>query len=166
MTALTANIQRPVRIPVGGLATAELRLAGYTNYGAGNLAYTVYEGSPVVCDVSDTDGYFRDTPAGASVNAATGDVCGGIAAERVDVTSADTADGSKKLTVFRNGVWGFPVGGVAITDIGAPAYFSDSNTITTTSTNNFLAGLIEDVDATYVWVNIAPAFMRVNNSTL
>lgn len=163
MTALTASVQRPVRIPTGGLMTAEVKLAGYTNYASGTTAFTVYKGSPVTCDVSDTDGYFRDTPTGASVNSATGDIFGGIAAETVAVTSADTADGSKKLTVYRNGIWGFPKGGCAITDIGAAAYASDTGTVTPTSTNNYLIGVIEDVDATYVWVNIAPAFMRVNN---
>lgn len=166
MTALTSAVQRPVKVPPGGLLTAEVRLAGYTNYASGNTAFTVYKGSPVTCDVSDTDGYFRDTPTGASVNSATGDVFGGIAAETIAVTSADTADGSKKLIVYRNGVWGFPKGSIAITDIGAAAYASDTNTLTTTSTNNYLVGVITDVDATYVWVDIAPVWMRVNNTTI
>ena len=164
MTALTAAIQRPVKIPVGGLATAEVPLAGYTNYASGTTAYTVYAGAPVVDDVSDTDGYFRDCPTGSSVNSATGDVFGGIAAETVAVTSADTADGSKRLTVFRNGVWGFPKGNCAQTDIGAPAYASDTNTVTTTSSNNYWIGMIEEMDDTYVWVNIAAAFMHTFNA--
>lgn len=160
MTVLAADKQRPVRIPVGGLTTAELKLAGYTNFGAGSLPHTVYKGSLLVNDVSDTDGYFRACPASSSVNSASGDLSGGVAAEHVEVGSGDAADGSKKVTVYRNGVWGFPVGSVAQTDIGAPAYASDDATITTTSTNNFWVGDIEDVDATYVWVNIARAFMR------
>jgi hypothetical protein len=160
MAVLSANKQRPVRIPPGGLNTAEVKLAGYTNFGAGTLAHTVYKGSIVICDVSDTDGYFRACPLSSSVNAASGDIFGGVAAEKVDVTSADTADGSKKCTVYREGVWGFPKGGCAITDIGAPAYASDDDTITPTSTNNFFVGDIVDVDDTYVWVNIARAFMR------
>lgn len=161
MTALSADISRPVRSPVGGLATAEVKLAGYTNRGSGDTAFTVYKGAPLNCDVDDTDGYFGPK----DMNAASGDVFGGIAAEKVAVTSSDTADGSKKCTVYRNGVWGFPVGSVAITDIGAAAYASDTNTITTTSTNNQWVGVIEDVDSTYVWVNIAPAFMRTNSPT-
>ena len=160
MAVLSANKQRPVRLPVGGLATAVVKLAGYTNFGAGTVAHTVYDGSIVVCDVSDTDGYFRACPLSSSVNAASGDIFGGIALEKVSVTSDDTADGSKVCSVARNGVWGFAKGSVAITDIGAPAYASDDDTITTTSTNNFFVGDIEDVDATYVWVNIARAFMR------
>lgn len=160
MTVLSADKQRPVRIPVGGLQTAEVKLAGYTNFGAGSVAHTVYKGSLVICDVSDTDGYFRAAPLTSSVAAASGDVFGGVAAERVAVGSSDTADGAKKLTVYRNGVWGFAKGALAITDIGAPAYASDDDTPTTTSTNNFFVGDIEDVDGTYVWVNIARAFMR------
>lgn len=160
MTVLSANKQRPVKSPVGGLLTAEVRLAGYTNFGAGTLAHTVYKGSLVICDVSDTDGYFRACPASSSVNAASGDIFGGVAAERVDVGSADAADGSKLCQVYRNGVWGFAKGSIAITDIGAPAYASDDDTITTTSTNNYFVGDIVDVDDTYVWVDISRAFMR------
>lgn len=161
MAVLTADVQRPVRIPAGGLTTAKLKLAGYTNFGGGSTAHTVYHGSLVVCDVSDTDGYFRAAPASGSVNAASGDICGGIAAEKVAVTSSDTADGSKTITVYRNGVWGFPLNSVAITDIGAVAYSSDDgSTITTTSTNNWVVGDIIDVDATYVWVDIARMFGR------
>lgn len=160
MAVLSTNVQRPVRLPSGGLTTAVVKLAGYTNFGGGSTAHTVYTGSLVVCDVSDTDGYFRACPLSSSVNAASGDIFGGVSLEKIAVTSSDTADGSKLCTVARNGVWGFAVGSVAITDIGAAAYASDDQTITTTSTNNFFVGDIEDVDATYVWVNIARAFMR------
>ena len=146
MAVLTASVQRPVRIPAGGLTTAVRKLAGYTNFGAGTVAHTVYKGSVVVCDVSDTDGYFR----------AAGDRCGGIALEKVAVTSSDTADGSKLVTVAVDGEWGFAKGSLAITDVGADAYASDDQTITTTSSNNFKVGRITDVDGTYVWVDIKP----------
>jgi hypothetical protein len=161
MTALSADIDRPVRSPVGGLATAVVKLAGYTNRGSGNTAFTTYKGAVVACDVDDTDGYFGPF----DFTAAAGDVFGGIAAEKQAVTSVDAADGSKLLTVYRNGVWGFAKGQLSITDVGAPAYASDDNTITTTSTNNQWVGVIEDVDSTYVWVDIAPAFMRTNTAT-
>lgn len=161
MTALSADIDRPVRSPVGGVATAEVKLAGYTNRGTGNVAFTVYKGAVLNCDVDDTDGYFGPK----DMNAAAGDVFGGIAAEKVAVTSSDTADGSKLCTVYRDGVWGFAKGQLAITDIGAAVYASDDNTLTTTSTNNQWVGYIEDVDDTYVWVDIAPAFMRANAAT-
>ncbi len=164
MAVLANDVQRPVKIPVGGLLTFEVPLAGYTNFGAGTLAHTVYKGSGVICDVSDTDGYGRAAPLSSSVNSASGDIFMGIAAERQSVTSADLADGSKKVLVYRNGLWGFAKGSVAQTDIGAPAYLSDDNTITTTSTNNWFCGTIMEVDDTYVWVDIATAFMRVNST--
>lgn len=165
MAVLTASKDRPYRLAHGELATEKLPLAGYTNFGGGSTAHTVYKGSVVVCDVSDTDGYFRACPLSSSVNSATGDIFGGIALEKQAVTSADTGDGSVEVTVARNGVWGFPVGSLAQTDIGAPAYASDDATITTTSSNNYWCGIIEGVDSTYVWVNIEPAFMRANSPT-
>ena len=165
MTVLSASKDRPVKSPPGGVHTAVVKLAGYTNFGDGSTAHTVYKGSVVICDVSDTDGYFRACPAGGTVNSAAGDVFGGVAMEKVKVTSSDTGDGSKKCSVARDGIWGFPVGDCAITDIGAAAYASDDATITTASTNNYWCGIIEDVDSTYVWVNIEPAFMRANSAT-
>jgi len=165
MAVLTANKQRPVRLAHGELTTAELPLAGYTNFGAGTVAHSVFKGSLLVCDVDDTDGYFRAVPLTSSVNMAAGDIFGGIAAERQDVTASDTADGSVTVTVYRNGLWGFAKGNLAQTDIGAPAYASDDDTISTTANNNLWVGVIEEVDATYVWVNIEPAFMRLNSAT-
>lgn len=159
MAVLSADKQRPVKLAHGPLRTQTVALAGYTNFGSGNTAHTVYKGSIVVCDISDTDGYFRACPAATTTNAATGDIFGGIAVEQQAVTSADTSDGSVELTVARNGVWGFAVGSLAVTDIGAIAYADDDDTITTTRTAKYLVGQIVDVDSTYVWVDIAPYFM-------
>jgi hypothetical protein len=133
-----------------------LPLAGYTNFSGGSTGFTVYKGAIVVCDVSDTDGYFRDALATATTNAAAGDIFGGIALEKQTVTSADTADGSKKITVARNGIWGFPSIG-AITDVGAAAYATEDGTISTASATNFWVGRIVAWDATYVWVDISEA---------
>lgn len=155
MAALAASIQRPVKIPPGGLMTAALKLAGYTNRGSGNTAFTCYKGAVLCCDVTDTDGYFGPK----DMNVATGDIFGGIAAEKVAVTSADTGDGSKEITVYRNGVWGFAKGSLAITDIGAVVYASTDNDLTTTSTNNLPIGRIVDVDDTYVWVDVENHWM-------
>jgi hypothetical protein len=161
MAVLTGNVQRPVRLPVGGLHLAEVKLAGYTNFDTGNKNNEVFSGAVVIQDVSDTDGYARDAPATASINAAAGDSFMGIAMEHVLVDSASLADGLKKVTVARNGTFGFPVNSVAQTDIGAAAYTSDDGqVITTTSTNNWWIGDIEDIDGTYVWVNIQRAFNR------
>lgn len=165
MAVLSASVQRPVRLVHGELGTYELPLAGYTNFGGGSTAHKVYKGSVVVCDVSDTDGYFRACPLSSSINLAAGDIFGGVALEEVSVTSDDTADGSKHVTVAADGVWGFAVGSLAVTDIGAPAYASDDQTITTTDTNNLWVGYIVDKDSTYIWVDIAPAFLRANSAT-
>lgn len=165
MAVMTASVTRPVRSPVGGVETAALPLAGYTNFGSGNTAHTVYKGSIVVCDVSDTDGYFRACPLGSSVNSAAGDIFGGVAIEKQSVTSSHTSDGSLMVTVARDGVWGFPVGSLAITDVGAAAYASDDQTISTTSSNNYWCGYIVDVDSTYVWVDISRAAGMANSAT-
>lgn len=165
MAVMTSSVTRPVRSPVGGVAHRALPLAGYTNFGGGSTAHSVYKGSVVCCDVSDTDGYFRACPLSSSVNLAAGDIFGGVAVEEQNVTSSNTDDGSVKVTVAINGVWGFAVGSLAITDIGAPAYASDDQTITTTSTNNLWVGTIIDVDSTYVWVDITRAAGQLNSAT-
>lgn len=164
MTVLSQDKQRPNR-GVDHDKDRLLPLAGYTNFGAGTLTHTVYHGSVVVCDVSDTDGYFRACPLSSSVNSAAGDVFGGIAQENIAVGTGDTADGSKKVTVSVNGEWGFAKGSLAQTDVGAPAYASDDDTITTTSTNNYWVGYITEVDATYVWVDISRAAGMTNTAT-
>lgn len=165
MAVLSANKQRPCRVPAGGLTIEKLDLAGYTNFDSGNTEHTVYHGSIVVCDVSDTDGYFRACPLSSSTALASGDIFGGIAIEKQEVTSSNTADGSVKCSVARNGVWGFAVGSLAVTDIGAPAYASDDDTITTTSTNNIWVGYIVGVDSTYVYVDISRAAGMANSAT-
>lgn len=156
MTALSANKDRPVRIPAGGLSTAKVKLAGYTNRGGGNVAFTVYKGAVVACDVSDTDGYFGPM----DLTAATGDLFGGVAMEKQAVTSADAADGSVELTVAKNGVWGFPKASLGITDLGAVIYATDTDAVTTTDTNAIAIGILEDIDDTYAWINIEDYFMR------
>lgn len=165
MAVLTGNKQRPVRLAHGELTTMEIPLAGYTNFGGGNAGHTVYKGALLVSDVSDTDGYFRAVPLTSSVAMASGDVFGGIAAERQDVGASDAADGSVTITVYRNGQWGFAKGALTQADVGAAAYASDDDTITTTSTDALWVGVIEEVDANYAWINIEPAFMRANSPT-
>ena len=159
MTALTANVSRPVRPPVGGVQTRALPLAGYTNFAGGNVAHKIYKGSVVFCDESDTDGYYKRP---TTNDAGAADIVGGVALESQEVTSELLADGLVDVTVAIDGVWGFPKGGIAITDIGAPAYASDDATITTTSTTAVWIGFIIDVDGTYVWVDIAPACGHIN----
>ena len=165
MAVLSANKQRPVKLPAGGLIRRVYGMAGYTNFAGGSTAHTIYHGSVTVIDVSDTDGYIRACPLSSSTALASGDVFTGIAAEKQAVTSDDTDDGSVECAVYVNGVWGFAVGSLAVTDIGAPAYASDDDTITTTTTNNLWVGTIVDVDSTYVWVDIQHAAGRTNSAT-
>ncbi len=165
MAVLSASKLRQKRLDHGPLKFRDLPMAGYTNFGGGNTAHTIYKGSVVVCDVSDTDGYFRACPLGSSTNSASGDIFGGIAVEEKAVTSGDLADGLIVVTVAINGVWGFAVGSLAITDIGAPAYASDDDTISTTSSNNYWCGYIVDYDSTYIWVDIARAAGLLNTAT-
>lgn len=162
MTALSANKARPYKLLTGDLKYKTWGMAGYTNFGSGSTAHTIYKGSLVYIDVSDTDGYCR------AVNDATmaaGDIFCGVAVEKQAVTSSDTGDGSVEVSVAMNGLWGFAVGSITITDVGAPAYASDDDTITTTSTNNLWVGTIVDVDSTYVWVRIDDAAGRANSAT-
>lgn len=163
MTVLSADKNRRHRD--GMIRTVELPLAGYTNFAGGSVEHTVYKGSGVVCDVSDTDGYFRACPSGGSTASAGGDIFGGIALEQAKVKAANLLDGSVKVSVARDGVFAFAKGSLAQTDIGAPVYLSDDDTVTTTSTNNYWCGILEEVDSVYAWVNIAPAFMRLNSAT-
>lgn len=158
MTALSSNIQRPIRVPPGGLRMAKVLLAGYTNYGAGETAFTVYKGALMMSDVSDTDGYFshiHGTPA-------TGDIFGGVALDSAVVDSGAAADGAIQITVMASGVIGFPKGSLAITDLGATIYSTDDGTgVTTATTAAMPIGVLEEVDDTYAWINIEPAFMGV-----
>lgn len=164
MAVMTQDAQRPYRGVTEARITA-LPLAGYTNFAGGSTAHTVYKGSVVVCDVSDTDGYFRACPLSSSINLTTSDIFGGIAVEHAEVTSSNTADGSVSCAVARDGIWAFPVGAVAQTDVGAPAFASDDQTITTTNTNNLRVGYIVGVDSTYVYVEIEKAVGIANVNT-
>jgi len=162
MTVLSANKSRPVKVPPGGLKFRKLPLAGYTNFSGGNAENIVYKGSIVVCDVTDTDGYYH-APVAIGTTAATGtDVIGGIAMEKVSVLAANTADGSKDVTVAVNGVWGFAIGSLDITDIGAPVYAQDDDSVTDSDTDAWWIGFVTEVDDTYIWVNIAPACGHIN----
>lgn len=155
MGDLTANKQRPYRLAHGNLAIAKVPLA--------NIAETVYVGSVLMSDVSANDGYFRAMSTG--VTAASGDIVGGVCLDKQTMTTGNS-DGDKWATVARNGVWGFPKNSLAQTDIGAAVYTSDDgDTVTTSSTNTLWIGILEEVDATYAWVNIERAFLRANSAT-
>ncbi len=141
----------------------EYGVVGYTNMQGGSVVHTIYKGAIVMMDVSDVDGYAQSRD--SAINATSSDVFLGVAAEKVAVTADDTADGSKKVRVWRKGIFAFPVGSLAKTDIGAPIYASSSQDVTTTSTNNLWIGTLVDVDATWAWVEIDQATGQANSAT-
>lgn len=154
MAAITKDTQRNPRVShSGGIATARLPMAGYTNNGGNNQ---IYHGSIVMVDVSASPGYCRalaGTPA-------SGDSFGGIAQERQLIDSTLTADGAKKILVARDGIWPFPKAALTQADQGKPCYATTDGDVQSSSTNALWIGTIEEVDATYVWVNIQTAFLR------
>jgi len=163
MAVLTANKTRPVKAPPGGCKFRELPLAGYTNYYGGNVENIVYKGSIVVCDITDTPGYYHAPIAIATTNAAADDVIGGIAMEKKSVLAANTADGSKHITVAVDGVWKFEnQDTLTIADEGKPAYAEDDDRVNATSTNAWWIGYIINVDADFIWVDIKPACGALN----
>lgn len=158
MAALASNVQRP-RIPINGkLNQYKVKLTGYT---ALTAAEEIYKGAVLMVDVSVADGYA--TP--KAVDAAAGDLFAGVAMERVSIGSADAANGAKECVVAIDGLIGFPKGALAITDLGAPIYASTDNDISTTDTNNLWIGYLKDIDDTYAYVDIAPAWMMANSAT-
>lgn len=163
MATISANRQLPVRLPSGGLTFRKLALAGYTNFSGGSTAHSVYHNSLVACDVSDTDGYFRAIATGVTWTSS--DVFGGVAVEKQDVTSADTADGSKEITVAVDGVWGFPKNSLAITDMGAVVYAADETVFQSSSSAALAVGILVAVDATYAWVDISDYAGKVSSTT-
>lgn len=163
MADLSASRSLPVRLPPQGLRIESLPLAGYTNYGGGTEAHTVYKHGIVMCDQSDTDGYFSELLTGTTVTNA--DVFGGIAIEKQNVASGDLADGSVRASCAVNGVWGLPIGSLAVTDLGGVAY-ATSDTVVTTGTSAGLAiGIIKEVDSSYAWVDIEDYAGKVSSTT-
>lgn len=157
MANLSNDAYRPHK---GEIETLQYGVTGYTNYGGGSTTHTIYKGSIVIMDVSDVDGYaIRHL---STITATDTDVFLGVAMEQVAVTSSDTGDGDLTVEVG-NGIFGFPVGSLAVTDIGADAYASDDQTITTTSSNIWV-GKIVWVDGTYVWVDTRLASGRVRTA--
>ena len=163
MADLTASRSLPWREPPEGFQVESLPMAGYTNFGGGTTAFTIYKHSIVFCDQSDTDGYFRDVD--GAVAATTSDIFGGISVEKQAVTSSDLADGSVNISVRTNGIVGLPKGSIAQTDIGAIAYATDDTVITTDANDTLAIGLIKEVDSTYVWVAIENYAGMVSSTT-
>lgn len=161
MTSITSDIQRPVRDLRPGAISGRL-LAGAT---AMSGAHKVYHGSLLVSDVSVAAGYFRACPDTSSVNLTTSDIFGGIAMEAQSVAADDLANGLKQCSAAVNGIWGFAKGGLTVADIGKAIYATDDGTLSVTSTNALWIGYLEELDATYAWINIEGAAGRLNSAT-
>jgi len=160
MANMTANVTRPTK---GNVDVQYYGLVGYTDVQGGSLAYTAYKGAIMLMDVSDIDGYAQ--PMLSTITAASGDVFLGINTSKVSVVAADTAQGDKDVLLATSGLFGFPVGSLVVTDIGAPIYATDDQTIQTSSTNALWIGTLINIDATYAWVNIGHAAGRTNTAT-
>ncbi len=155
MANMTVSASRPYK---GDTAPLQYGLVGYTDIRTASVEYYSYKGAIMMIDESDVDGYAQ--PMQLNLTVAGGDVFLGIAMEEVQVLAADTAQGDKKITVATEGVFGFAVGSLAVTDIGDLAYASDDQTITVTTADNLWVGQIVGIDSTYVWVDIKLAAGR------
>ncbi len=156
MANMTASASRPHK---GDSAPLYYGLVNYTDYQSSAKEYYSYKGAIMMMDVSDVDGYAQPLQSGITV--ASGDVFLGIALEEVQIKTTDTSNGDKGITVATDGIWGFPVGSLTVTDIGDLAYASDDQTVTVTTTNNLWIGNIVGADSTYVWVDINGAGREV-----
>jgi len=140
-------------------------MVGYTNMGSGDEVQTIYKGAVVCIEPDDVDGYVQANLSGLTPDSAF--VFAGIALEKKATVAADTGDGDVKIAVAMGGVWAFAVGstGIAVTDIGAPVYASDDQTLTTSNSAALWIGTIRFVDSDWIWVNIAHAAGRTNTAT-
>ena len=160
MTDLTANVTRPTK---GNVQHLRYDLVGYTAYQSGSTAYEVYKGAPMMLDVSDVDGYAQ--PAIGSITYANTDVFLGFAVEAVSVTSSDTSNGDKDVLCQTDGYIGIPLGSLAVTDIGAKIYASDTNTFSTSTSDGLWVGTLAAVDSSYAWLDIRLAVGQVSATT-
>lgn len=152
MAVLTNSKHRPVRLPSGGVEFGTVQLAG-------TAVEEIYIGSVLWSD--GADGYFAAYDTTAAVAA---DIFGGVSLERISVVAAD-ADGDKVASAAMDGIWGFAVGAIVVTDIGAAAYAEDDDVVGVTLLNNLWIGYVVDVDATFAWIDISDAALRANTAT-
>lgn len=157
MATITHDTQRPVLLPAGGITTQKLPMVGYTTMSGNN---EIYHGSIVFQDADVGPGYVQR----ASGTLATGDIFAGVAQEHQKVDSSQLADGLKSILVAKNGVWGFPKASITQADAGKPAYATTDGDLQTSSSAGLWIGTISYVDATYVWVDIAPAFQHPSSA--
>jgi len=119
-----------------------------------STAQTIYKGQPIMLDMDVDTVYGRGFT--SSVTIASGDVFLGIAAEGATVATSDT-ETDNEIEIITGGEVGFRNSfGFTDADVGKAVYFSDSGTLTTTSTGNLSVGRITRVENGYVFVQINP----------
>lgn len=153
MAALTHDIQRPYR-GADPARILEVPVAGAT---AMSGAHTIYARQPVCSDVSVAAGYAHGVGAGATY--ASGDVFFGMSLDHVVVGATETADGTHKVSVYRDGTWQFPLNSLTQADVGKNVYITSDTVITVTSTNALWIGVLAQVDD-FAWVDIETAANR------
>lgn len=83
----------------------------------------------------------------------TGNVFLGVAMEKVDNESG--ASGAKEVRLYKTGSFEFATTAADQTDIGAPVYIRDDQTVDTTVTNSILCGYVVGIpDSTHFRVRI------------
>lgn len=147
MAALSGDVNRP-KIRVSAERDEPSLLGG--------VAYNVYKGALVFATAANLP-HFRNvngTPAAT-------DVFAGVAAEAKSVAASD-ASGAQKISVHIDGIHAFPKAAITTADIGKNVYATTDNDLQTLSTNALWVGIIKNVDATYVYVDITLAAGSVN----
>jgi len=163
MTNLATPLNRAYKEPPGGIKIMPVPLAGYANVGAGNLSHTVYAGAILFYDNSDTAGYARALQ--STLTPTTSDSFAGIAKDTVIVGSTDLADGSVQVAAYKDGLHAFPVGSFTRADLTKKAYATDDQTVTATATAGLEIGVFVEIDAQYIWVDIADSCDRKSLTT-
>lgn len=133
MTALSDNFDRMI--------TVNSEYKAYPVY----QSTTIYKGAFV--NIVPGTGYLV-----AATDVANGE-CVGIADEYVDNSSG--ASGAKTCKVLRTGLAKATLASIAVTDIGKPAYISDSNTLSLTATYYVIAGRIVGYETNTAIIDIA-----------
>jgi hypothetical protein len=160
MTNLTQDVHRNTK---GDTRQINVGLVGYTAYQSGNTAYTCYKGAVMMVDIDDVDGYAQ--PMQSGITAATGDIFLGFAAEQVSITSADTANDTKRILIDQPDLVKIPIGSLAVTDMGDEIFATDDNTFGT-ATSGLAVGTLEYIDDEgSAWLNCRSHYGQVSANT-
>lgn len=118
-----------------------------------SAAQTVYQGAPLILDMSEDTLYLRVFD--SSVTVATGDVFVGFANEKVTVTTSDTETDNELEVISGTSEVGVKSSVFTDADVGKTVYMSDSGTLTSTSTSNLKIGVLAGVENGYAFVRMS-----------